>query len=118
MATAQVLFQRFYYVSSLSSFGVHVCDVGMTWYSCQDISISALYLSSKLNETPLKIRDLINVYILLTSRLDHILSLPSDRPLPTRPGSHSEGLEHGWQFTPPGYHAEAFWDCKSSPSTC
>ncbi|CAG8436186.1 13046_t:CDS:2 [Funneliformis mosseae] len=50
MATAQVLFQRFFYVASLKKFSV------------RDIGMGALFLASKVSEAPCKIRDLINVY--------------------------------------------------------
>ncbi|TIB73557.1 hypothetical protein E3Q22_04323 [Wallemia mellicola] len=55
ICTAQVLLQRFYYVSSLYHFSI------------QDIAIGALYLSSKLEETELGIRDIINVFHRLTN---------------------------------------------------
>ncbi|OCF42707.1 cyclin-dependent protein kinase regulator [Kwoniella heveanensis CBS 569] len=83
MATAQVIFHRFYYVSSMYSFGVN------------DISISALFLSTKLCETPVRLRDLINTYLFLLARIEHLLNLPSDRP-----------------FNVPGFHDEVFWEWK------
>ncbi|CAJ0745245.1 21142_t:CDS:2 [Entrophospora sp. SA101] len=63
MATAQVLFQRFYYVASLKKFSI------------RDISIGALFLASKVQESPCKIRDLINVYHYLIRHYKH---LPQD----------------------------------------
>ncbi|KAG9292132.1 hypothetical protein G9A89_005276 [Geosiphon pyriformis] len=56
MATAQVLFQRFFYVASLKKF------------SALDIGMGALFLASKVQESPSKIRDLINVYHYLIIR--------------------------------------------------
>ncbi|PKC08144.1 cyclin-like protein [Rhizophagus irregularis] len=56
MATAQVLFQRFFYVASLKKFSV------------RDIGMGALFLASKVSESPCKIRDLINVYNYLIRR--------------------------------------------------
>ncbi|CAG8472998.1 5644_t:CDS:2 [Diversispora eburnea] len=50
MATAQVLFQRFFYSASLRK------------VSIRDIGMGALFLASKVQESPCKIRDLINVY--------------------------------------------------------
>lgn len=61
----------------------------------QDISISALYLSSKLNETPVRLRDLINTYIFLLARINHLLSLPSDQPL-TPVASSSKTKDRPW----------------------
>ncbi|CAG8706422.1 11833_t:CDS:2, partial [Acaulospora morrowiae] len=56
MATAQVLFQRFFYVASLRKFSI------------RDIGMGALFLASKIQESPCKIRDLINVYYYLIRR--------------------------------------------------
>ncbi|ORX38608.1 putative cyclin-dependent protein kinase regulator [Kockovaella imperatae] len=135
IATAQVLLNRFYYVSSMLSFGVN------------DISISALYLSSKLNETPVRLRDLINTYIFLVARINHLLSLHADQPLaspstasssksaskpwgdepePWRIGlgngqstakgkdkaEDQDGIWKGFRFEVPGFHDEVFWDWK------
>ncbi|KAI0705854.1 cyclin-like protein [Cytidiella melzeri] len=60
VATAQILFQRFWFVTSVKQFGIG--DVGM----------GALYLASKLEECPIRMRDLINVYDLLLQRTEHI----------------------------------------------
>jgi len=62
VATAQILFQRFWFVTSMKQFGVG------------DIGMGALYLASKLEECPLRMRDLINVYDLLLQRATHSLS--------------------------------------------
>ncbi|KAK8854851.1 hypothetical protein IAR55_003590 [Kwoniella newhampshirensis] len=120
MATAQVLFHRFYYISSLCSFGVN------------DISISALFLSSKLCETPVRLRDLINTYIFLLARIQHLLTLPPNQPFrmsnmasastaawhPSN-GSKDKGkakeqgpVWEGFTFEVPGFHDEVFWDWK------
>ncbi|CAG8447153.1 5639_t:CDS:2 [Scutellospora calospora] len=56
MATAQVLFQRFFYVESLRKFSI------------RDIGMGSLFLASKVQESPCKIRDLINVYHYLIRR--------------------------------------------------
>ncbi|KAJ7632203.1 cyclin-like protein, partial [Roridomyces roridus] len=56
VATAQILFHRFWFVSSMKHFGI--ADIGM----------GALYLASKLEECSLRMRDLINVYDLLLQR--------------------------------------------------
>lgn len=49
-ATAQVLFQRFWYVSSLRQF------------STRDVSVASLYLATKVEEHPVSLRKLINIY--------------------------------------------------------
>ncbi|PLW45540.1 hypothetical protein PCANC_10150 [Puccinia coronata f. sp. avenae] len=50
MATAATLFQRFFFVTSFLHFGI------------RDVSAGALFLASKLEEKPARIRDIINVY--------------------------------------------------------
>ncbi|KAF7311581.1 Cyclin-like protein [Mycena kentingensis (nom. inval.)] len=59
VATAQILFQRFWYVSSMKQYGIGETGMG------------ALYLASKLEECSLRMRDLINVYDLLLQRAAH-----------------------------------------------
>jgi hypothetical protein len=77
---------------------------------------------------------LINTYIFLTARINHLLSHPADKPFPRGP-SHTEGLwriggNHnvngqgkgkgkerepvwdGFVFEVPGFHDEVFWDWK------
>ncbi|KAF8590458.1 cyclin-like protein [Ramaria rubella] len=87
MATAQVLFQRFWYVTSMKQFGIG--DVGM----------GALYLASKLEECPLRMRDLINVYDLLLSRALHTVSSSNQRP---------------FTYTPMSYFSSTFYDLKDA----
>lgn len=50
MATAQVLFQRFYYSKSFVRQNFEITGMG------------CLYLASKIEEAPRRIRDVINVY--------------------------------------------------------
>jgi len=91
----------------------------------QDIAISSLYLSSKLNETPVRLRELINTWLFLSARIKHILSLPATYNLSEAVNmgdSRSVGLgfgrEHGgepwkdFRFEVPGFHDEVFWDWK------
>nr|XP_019011439.1 cyclin-dependent protein kinase regulator [Kwoniella pini CBS 10737]OCF50220.1 cyclin-dependent protein kinase regulator [Kwoniella pini CBS 10737] len=96
IATAQVIFQRFYYVSSLYSFGVN------------DISISSLFLSTKLCETPIRLRDLINTYLFLLARIQYLLNLPPD----TRLISNKISNGSSWQASVPGFHDGVFWEWK------
>ena len=92
----------------------------------QDISISCLYLSSKLDESPVRLRDLINTYIFLTARVNHLLSHPADKPFPISQagllkvgtgngkgkGKEKEPVWDGFMFEVPGFHDEVFWDWK------
>ncbi|KAK9709946.1 hypothetical protein K7432_008695 [Basidiobolus ranarum] len=56
MATAQVLIHRYYYRSSLKNTGV------------QDLAMGALFLASKVEESPRKIKDIINVFHYLINK--------------------------------------------------
>ncbi|KAK0533878.1 hypothetical protein OC835_002861 [Tilletia horrida] len=60
MATAQVLFQRFWFVSSMKHFSI------------KDICMGALYLACKLEEQSIRGRNLINVFDFLVQRAVHI----------------------------------------------
>ncbi|TFK55198.1 cyclin-like protein [Heliocybe sulcata] len=84
VATAQILFQRFWFVTSMKQFGIG--DVGM----------GALYLASKLEECPLRMRDLINVYDLLLQRAAH--APPSG----------------DFRYAPMSYFGNAFYDLKDA----
>ncbi|KAF8810170.1 cyclin-like protein [Phlegmacium glaucopus] len=87
VAAAQILFQRFWFVTSMKQFGVG--DVGM----------GALYLASKLEECPLRMRDLINVYDLLLQRATHSLS--------------SKAAE-AFHYHPMSYFGSTFYDLKDA----
>jgi len=94
MATAQILFQRFWYVTSMKQFGIG--DVGM----------GALYLASKLEECPIRMRDLINVYDLLLSRAAHDLEAKRH---PTNLKARAE-----FSYMPMGYFSQTFYDLKDA----
>ncbi|CAG8724312.1 149_t:CDS:2, partial [Acaulospora colombiana] len=66
MSTAQVLFQRFWFVSSMEKYGI--AEIGM----------GALYLASKLEECPLRMRDVINVYDVLIQHARHQSTSPEE----------------------------------------
>ncbi|KIJ44223.1 hypothetical protein M422DRAFT_60068 [Sphaerobolus stellatus SS14] len=85
MSTAQILFQRFWYVTSLKHFGI--ADIGM----------GALYLASKLEECPIGMRNLINVYHLLLCRAAHETSSASHTP---------------FKYTPMNYWSSTFYEMK------
>jgi len=93
VATAQILLQRFFYVSSLKQFGV--ADIGM----------GALYLSSKLEECPVRMRDLINVYDLLLQRAAHTVASTS---------ASSQHRPSEFKYTPMSYFGSTFYDLKEA----
>ncbi|TFL07705.1 cyclin-like protein [Pterulicium gracile] len=83
VATAQILFHRFWYVSSMKQFSIG------------DIGMGALYLASKLEECPLRIRDFINVYDLLLQRSEHKSS-------------------SSFRYAPMSYFGSTFYDLKDA----
>ncbi|OCH95491.1 cyclin-like protein [Obba rivulosa] len=92
VATAQILFQRFWYVTSMKQFGIG------------DIGMGALYLASKLEECPIRMRELINVYDLLLQRVSHRLT------------STSSSLQHRpeFKYIPMSYFGSTFYDLKDA----
>ncbi|KAH9060088.1 cyclin-like protein [Lactarius vividus] len=91
VATAQILLQRFFYVSSLKQFSV--ADVGM----------GALFLSSKLEECPVRMRDLINVYDLLLQRAAHTVASTSFVHPPPE-----------FKYAPMSYFGNTFYDLREA----
>ena len=61
--------------------------------------MGALYLASKLEECPVRMRDLINVYDLLLAKAEHELSSRSGSP---------------FKYTPMGYFGNTFYDMKDA----
>jgi hypothetical protein len=61
--------------------------------------MGALYLASKLEECPIKMRDLINIYSLLLARAKH-----------SSTGTSGEEFTH----KPMSYHSNRFYDIKES----
>ncbi|KAM5539003.1 hypothetical protein V8D89_007226 [Ganoderma adspersum] len=92
VATAQILFQRFWYTTSMKQFGIG--DVGM----------GAMYLASKLEECPVRMRDLINVYDQLLQRNAHRLKYS------TGPSSSA----HEFKYVPMSYFGSTFYDLKDA----
>jgi hypothetical protein len=78
MATGQVLFHRFFYRKSFREYDVKVCvEIYETCLKfilirLQSIAISCIFLSAKVEESPKKVRDVINVYYHLTLKRDGI----------------------------------------------
>ncbi|KAK4047272.1 hypothetical protein OIO90_006233 [Microbotryomycetes sp. JL221] len=90
MATAQVLFQRFWFVTSMKHFGV------------RDIGMGALFLAAKLEEHPIRMRDLINCYSYLIALIKHCAGNPGREPSTFT------------SFTPGDYFANEFYDMKDA----
>ncbi|CCM06232.1 uncharacterized protein FIBRA_08478 [Fibroporia radiculosa] len=98
VATAQILFQRFWYVTSMKQFGIG------------DIGMGALYLASKLEECPIRMRDLINVYDLLQQRSTHTRSVLLSGN--SSPSTSRRRLE--FHYTPMSYFGNTFYDLKEA----
>jgi hypothetical protein len=78
----------------------------------QDIALSSLFLASKLEESPLRIRDLINVFDYLFKRVSHQrvrIALDKVRAVA---GKSRESEENGWEYEPMDYFAKEFYDTK------
>ncbi|KAI0831180.1 cyclin-L1 [Trametes gibbosa] len=95
VATAQILFQRFWYVTSMKQFGIG------------DIGMGALYLASKLEECPVRMRDLINVYDLLLQRTAHKLKHPPEPVSSVIPSAE-------FKYVPMSYFGNTFYDLKDA----
>ncbi|KAJ7445731.1 cyclin-like protein [Mycena galericulata] len=89
VATAQILFHRFWFVTSMKQFGIG------------DIGMGALYLASKLEECPLRMRDLINVYDLLLQRAAHA-------------HAHAPPSQTAFKYAPMSYFGTAFYELKDA----
>jgi len=106
VAAAQILFQRFWFVSSMTQFGVGVSLISLkigrgrgSHFLLKDIGMGALYLASKLEECPLSMRDLINVYDLLLQRATFTV----------------EGkAEEEFHYHPMSYFGNTFYDMKDA----
>ncbi|KAL1758328.1 cyclin-like protein [Schizophyllum commune] len=87
VASAQILFQRFWFVSSMKQYGIG--DMGM----------GALFLGSKLEECPIRMRDIINVYDVLLQREEHSISSKSHTP---------------FKYSPMSYFGNTFYELKDA----
>ncbi|EGN96061.1 hypothetical protein SERLA73DRAFT_185577 [Serpula lacrymans var. lacrymans S7.3] len=90
VATAQIIFQRFWFVTSMKHFGIG------------DIGMGALYLASKLEECVLRMRDLINIYDVLLQRETHKVK------------SHTHPQTKKFHYTPMSYFGNTFYDLKDA----
>ncbi|WFD33727.1 hypothetical protein MCUN1_000540 [Malassezia cuniculi] len=96
MATAQVLFQRFWYVSSMRNFGA------------LDMSMGALLLASKLEEVQVPSRDLINVFDFISQWSYH---MDKDRPpAKRRADTHADDF----RYAPMGSYSDKYYDMKDA----
>lgn len=104
MGTAQVLFRRFWYVSSLKQFNVH------------DMCMGALVLAAKLEEKPTRLREVLLVFDYLLQRSYHLAK--------HNPGLRTQQLR-GTKTVPPDdipkfryrvsdYYAQAFYDARDA----
>ncbi|KAH7889910.1 cyclin-like protein [Phlebopus sp. FC_14] len=100
VATAQILYHRFWFASSMKQFGIG------------DIGMGALYLASKLEECPLRMRDLINIYDLLLQRTTHTFSLALQNPSPTK-GKEKQQHEP-FKYAPMSYFGNTFYVLKDA----
>lgn len=102
VATAQIIYHRFWYTSSMKQFSIGVSSLlsphAPSQTPRQDVGMGALYLASKLEECPLRIRDLVNVYDLLAQRTAHTLAARQD------PFAHA----------PMSYFGNTFYDLKDA----
>lgn len=72
--------------------------------------MGALYLASKLEECPVRMRDLINIYDLLLQRAAHRLKhLPRSHA-----GTPDENLIPDFTYTPMSYFAQTFYELKDA----
>lgn len=79
--------------------------------------MACLYLATKLNETPVRLRDLINTYMYLQARIRFLLAKPADTSLIelSLGGSgraSDDPLWDGFKFDVPGFHSTVFWECE------
>jgi hypothetical protein len=65
--------------------------------------MGAIYLASKLEECPLRIRDLINIYDLLHQRVTHQLSCQA-----------TGATKSEFRYTPMSYFSQTFYDLKDA----
>ncbi|CAO1629132.1 unnamed protein product [Parajaminaea phylloscopi] len=106
-ATAQVLFQRFWFVTSMRQFSV------------QDVSAGSLFLASKVEEHPLRLRDLINVFDYLLQKDRWCSRRVGGGPWSDRRGSRlhhgaGESERKGFEWQPHSYHSSTYHDYRDS----
>ncbi|KAL4065376.1 cyclin-like protein [Scleroderma citrinum] len=101
VATAQILFHRFWFVTSMKQFSIG------------DIGMGALYLASKLEECPVRMRDLINVYDLLLQRNAHALAGRVYSQSQVFPSTPLQG-QAKFKYTPMTYFSDTFYDLKDA----
>ncbi|KAF8184902.1 cyclin-like protein [Mycena galopus ATCC 62051] len=76
----------------------------MKHFGIGDVGMGAMYLASKLEECPIRMRDLINVYDLLLQRAAHALDASKNNPT-----SHAE-----FKYAPMSYFGTTFYEFKDA----
>lgn len=105
MGTAQVLFRRFWFVSSLTQFNVH------------DIEMGALLLASKLEEKPVRLRDMLLVFDYLLQRAIHFARHNPARRMKALHEHAAPSLHDDiplFQYKPSNYYSQSFYDAKDA----
>lgn len=65
--------------------------------------MAALYLATKLCETPVRLKALLGVYMALLHRTQHLRKLA---------GEDGGDGDEGWVYSPPPVHASVWWSIK------
>lgn len=99
-STAQILFQRFWYVSSMRQFNL------------LDIAMGSLFLASKIGETPARLRDILLVFDYMKQRAQYIAQMPDHEP--TKGNTPASSNEPGFAYRPSGYYSDAYYDAKDA----
>lgn len=103
-STAQILFQRFWYVSSMRQFNL------------LDIAMGALFLASKIGETPARLRDILLVFDYMKQRA-HYIAETSNHNAPherIKEGTAAPLNELQFVYRPTGYYSDAYYDAKDA----
>lgn len=110
-ATSQVLFQRFWYTTSFAQF------------SCLDVAVAAVFLSSKLEERPIPTRDLINCYDYILQRHRRLSSQSGgsswtrngdSKWMPPTPQNFSSSNPTRPAYQPHTHHSDTYYEFKDS----
>ncbi|WFD41715.1 hypothetical protein MPSI1_000351 [Malassezia psittaci] len=101
MSTAQVLFQRFWFVSSMKQFDE------------LDIAMGALLLASKIQEVPARIRDVHLVFDFLEQYERYKARLASSEHIPLRDLKRTTESAK-FQYKPFASHGNTYYDAKDA----
>ncbi|KZP23604.1 cyclin-like protein [Athelia psychrophila] len=101
-ATAQILFQRFWYAASMRDFSV------------AEVAMGSLYLASKLAECPVRIRDLLNVFHVLLHRAGVRMGGKGGAKEKEKEKEKEGVVGNMDKWAPMGYFASTFYDLKDA----